>query len=183
MSGVMVDRRDQVLITLRSPASFAASIFFCRWSSTNGPFFRLRGISLPPCPATAAAADDHLVGLLALLAGAALGLPPRRHRVATTRALALATTERVVDGVHGDATHVRALALPPVTPGLADLDEAGLAVADRADCAAAVDRDAPHLGGREAESGELAFLGHELDRRTGAPPELAARTGLELDVV
>src|SRR4029079_16244460 len=155
MSGVMVERRDHVLITLRSPASFAASIFFCRWSSTNGPFFRLRGISLPPCPATAAAADDHLVGLLALLAGAALGLAPRRHRVAATRALALATTERVVDGVHGDAAHVRALALPAVTTRLADLDQPGLAVADGADGAPAVDGHTTHLGGGESQRGEL----------------------------
>src|SRR2546429_4181034 len=43
MSGVRVERRDHVLITLRSPAAFIWSTFFCRWSSTNGPFFKLRG--------------------------------------------------------------------------------------------------------------------------------------------
>src|SRR5579859_6896810 len=44
MSGVTVLRRDQVLITLRSPAAFIASTFSRRWSSMNGPFFKLRGI-------------------------------------------------------------------------------------------------------------------------------------------
>src|SRR5690606_2145079 len=113
--------------------------------------------ALPPAAAGTAAAHDHLVGLLALLAGAALGLAPRGDRVATTRALALTTAERVVDRVHGHTTHVRALALPPVTTGLADLDQRCLGVADRAHRRTAVDRDPPHLGGRESQRGELAL--------------------------
>ncbi len=44
ISGKMVDRRDQVLMTRFSPFSFCASTFFMRWSSTKGPFFRLRGM-------------------------------------------------------------------------------------------------------------------------------------------
>jgi hypothetical protein len=43
----MVERRDQVLMTFFVPASFCASTFFMRWSSTNGPFFKLRGICQP----------------------------------------------------------------------------------------------------------------------------------------
>src|SRR6202012_1528465 len=39
-----MDRRDQVLITVLVPFSFWTSTFFIRWSSTKGPFFRLRGI-------------------------------------------------------------------------------------------------------------------------------------------
>src|SRR6478672_1807 len=145
MSGVTVLRRDQVLMTLRSPAAFIASTFSRRWSSMNGPFFRLRGIymapslrhpwlrcirtvRLPPCAARTTPADDELVARLALLAGAALGLAPRRHRVASAGALALAAAERVVDGVHRDTARVRALALPTVAAGLADRDQPGLAV-------------------------------------------------------
>jgi hypothetical protein len=45
MSGTIIERRDHVLMTLWVPFSFWASTFFCRWSSTKGPFFRLRGIS------------------------------------------------------------------------------------------------------------------------------------------
>ncbi len=47
MSGMIVDRRDQVLITFLVPFSFWTSTFLSRWSSTNGPFFRLRGMSDP----------------------------------------------------------------------------------------------------------------------------------------
>ena len=40
----IMERRDHVLITFLEPDSFCASTFLMRWSSTNGPFFRLRGI-------------------------------------------------------------------------------------------------------------------------------------------
>src|SRR5574341_1278775 len=45
ISGVMVERRDQVLMTLRSPAVFMATTFLIRWSSTNGPFFSDRAMA------------------------------------------------------------------------------------------------------------------------------------------
>src|SRR5690606_4011966 len=50
MSGTIIERRDQVLITLWVPFAFSASTFFIRWSSTKGPFFRLRGISVTSYP-------------------------------------------------------------------------------------------------------------------------------------
>src|SRR3954451_21253355 len=115
MSGMMVDRRDQVRMTVFLPDSLRTSTFLSRWSSTNGPFFRLRGILLPPCStlvlAGTAAADDQLVGRLGA-AGATLGLARGVDRVATTGGLALTTTVRVVHRVHGDTTAGRALALP-----------------------------------------------------------------------
>ena len=48
MSGMIVERRDQVLITVFWPCSLSASTFLSRWSSTNGPFLRLRGIFALP---------------------------------------------------------------------------------------------------------------------------------------
>src|SRR5260221_8363735 len=45
IAGTIIERRDQVLITCLVPLSFWTSTLFIRWSSTNGPFFRLRGIS------------------------------------------------------------------------------------------------------------------------------------------
>src|SRR3954469_1595018 len=48
MAGTIIERRDHVLITLWEPLSFSASTFFIRWPSTNGPFFRLRGIGQTP---------------------------------------------------------------------------------------------------------------------------------------
>src|SRR5215831_2685582 len=133
--------------------------------SSNCAASRLLLHALPPAAAAAAAADDHLVGLLALLAGATLGLAPRRHRMATARALALTTAEGVVDRVHGHAADVRALALPPVAAGLAHLHQRCLGVADRADRGAAVDGHAAHLAGREPQRRELTFLRHGLDCR------------------
>jgi hypothetical protein len=44
MAGTIMDRRDQVLMTFLVPLLFWASTFLIRWSSTNGPFFRLRGM-------------------------------------------------------------------------------------------------------------------------------------------
>src|SRR5437762_12124010 len=44
MSGMMVDRRDHVLMTRFSLVEFRSSTFLSRCSSTNGPFFRLRGM-------------------------------------------------------------------------------------------------------------------------------------------
>src|SRR5262249_54979526 len=108
---------------------------------------------------------------------------PRRHRVPAAGALALATTQRVVDRVHGDATGVRALALPTVPARLADRDQPGFAVADRADGGPAVDRDAAHLGGGQAEGGHHPLLGDELDRATRAAAHLGAGARLHLDVV
>src|SRR5271167_3789079 len=105
MSGMIVERRDQVLMTFLSPLELRTSTFFSRWSSTKGPFFRLRGIAsqppLPPRAAGAAPANDHRIGLLVAGPRAALGLAPGRHRVPATGGLALAAAERVIDGVHG----------------------------------------------------------------------------------
>jgi len=38
ISGVMVDQRDQVLITVFSPERLSASIFFISFGSRAGPF-------------------------------------------------------------------------------------------------------------------------------------------------
>src|SRR5215510_14200063 len=51
ISGMIVERRDQVLMTFFSLLALRPSTFFRRWSSTNGPFFRLRGMAyLRPRP-------------------------------------------------------------------------------------------------------------------------------------
>src|SRR3954465_3624351 len=95
MSGMIVERRDPVLMTRFSLRELRSSTFFNRWSSTNGPFFKLRGmVPLPPLTAGAAAADDELLRFLVRVTGAAFRLAPRRHRMATARCLALAPAER-----------------------------------------------------------------------------------------
>ena len=81
------------------------------------------------------------------LAGTALGLAPRADRVTTTGGLALTTTVRVVDRVHGDTTDGRALALPAHAAGLAPVDVGLLGVADLADGGAAAHVDVADLTG------------------------------------
>jgi len=76
-SGMMVERRDQVLMTCLVFFSFWTSTFLSRWSSTNGPFFRAawHRLLLARFLAGAPASDDELVAGLAALAGTASGLP------------------------------------------------------------------------------------------------------------
>src|SRR5665648_1180432 len=109
-------------MTVLVPFSLRTSTFFCRWSSTKGPFFRLRGIcrgSFSALLAGAPATDDHRVAGLVRMTGAALWLTPRGHRVAATGRLALTTAVRVVHRVHRDAADGGALALPAHPPRLA----------------------------------------------------------------
>src|SRR5579859_104171 len=184
MSGMIVERRDQVLMTRFSVREFRSSTFLSRWSSTNGPFLRLRGIPLlPPGAAGAAATDDQLLRRLGGVAGAPFWLAPWRHGVTPTGALALTTAERMVDRVHGDSAGLRPDTLPAIAARLADRDQLGFGVADLAEGRPAVDRYPAHLGGRQAEGGLVAFLGHQLDAHTGTPGQLATATGLQLDVV
>src|SRR6478752_1833741 len=181
MAGTIIERRDHVLITLWVPASFCASTFLIRWSSTNGPFFRLRGIWLLPLTGLAATDDQGIAGLA--LARAALGLAPGGDRVATTGGLALATTVRVVDRVHHDTADGRALALPAHPAGLAPVDVGLLGVADRTDGGAAAHVDVAHLAGGHPQLGAGAFLGDELGAIAGGTGDLGTATGPELDAV
>ena len=100
-----------------------------------------------------------------------------------TGRLALSSTERVVDGVHRHTSDRRTLVLPAIPPGLSEGDELGLGVAHFADGRPTVDRDHPHLAGRQSQCGVLAFFGDDLDRGSGRASHLAARARLELDVV
>src|ERR1700738_178763 len=77
MSGMTIERRDQVLIGLRSFLAGAPCPFFARCRSTNGPFFNERGISADP---VLAALDDHVVRAFVVTRLEAFGvLAPWRH--------------------------------------------------------------------------------------------------------
>src|SRR3954468_9208616 len=109
-----------------------------------------------------AAADDHLVARLVRATGAALGLTPRAHRVATAGRLALTATVRVVDRVHRHATDGRALALPPHAASLAPVDVGLLGVADLADGRAAARVDVADLARGHPQLRVRPVLGDEL---------------------
>src|SRR5213076_2147178 len=177
--GMIVERRDQVLITLLLPRSFCTSTFFSRWSSTNGPFFRLRGILgyLLTLLAGTAAADDELVAGLVHPAGAPLGLAPRVDWVPAAGRLALAATVRVVDRVHRDAADAGAATLPTHPPGLAPVDVGLLGVADLADGRAAPHVHVAYLPGRHPELRVRTILRDELHARAGRAGDLRAAAG------
>jgi len=42
---VIVERRDQVLMTFFCPVAWAVWTFSFKWPSMNGPFFTLRGMA------------------------------------------------------------------------------------------------------------------------------------------
>src|SRR4028118_90256 len=93
IAGTIIERRDHVLMTVLVPLSFCTSTFFIRWSSTNGPFLRLRGMWCPilwSALAGLATADDQLVTGLAL-ARTAFRLDPWRDRAPATGRLGATT--------------------------------------------------------------------------------------------
>src|SRR6476619_5752465 len=186
MAGTIMERLDHVLMTFLVPLSFWTSTFLMRWPSTKGPFLRERGmvpVLRSALLAGLAAADDHRVAGLVGPTRASLWLAVGVHRVATSGRLALTTAVRVVDRVHGDTAHGRALALPAHAAGLAPVDVALLGVAHLADGRAAARVDVADLAGRHTQLRVGAVLGDELHASTRGAGDLRATTGLELDRV
>src|SRR5579871_4661077 len=108
ISGTIVERRDQVLMTFFSPPRFMTSIFSRSGTSTKGPFFSdlLMLLLAPPL-------NNETIRPLRIARLVALGRhAPRRHRMAAARRLAFTTAERMVDRVHRDAADVRPDAEP-----------------------------------------------------------------------
>src|SRR5207248_11151672 len=91
--------------------------------------------------------------------------------------------KRVVDRVHGHAADGRALALPPVAAGLAELDVALLGVADLAHGGPAGRVDPPDLAGRHPQLGVAALLGEQLHAGARGPGDLRAAARAQLDGV
>ena len=112
--------------------------------STNGPF-SLQSTSDPLHTVLfLSPLHDELVGALRVARLVALGRhAPRRHRVPAARGLAFAAAERMVDRVHRHAAHVRPLAQPAASAGLADRHVLVIEIADLADRRVALDVDLP----------------------------------------
>src|SRR5690349_10331918 len=187
ISGTIIERRDQVLIGLRSFLADAACTFLARCRSTNGPFFSERGMcySLRSADTVLTALDDHVVRALVVTGLQSLGVPaPRRHRVRVALAgLALAAAVRVIDRVHGESAHRRADAAPALGASLAVAAQVVLIVPHLADRRAAVDVYLACLAGLEAHVGVDPLAGRERHRAAGAARELAAAAWLQLHVV
>src|SRR5437899_10068915 len=183
MSGMSVERRDQVLTTRLSPRRFSSSTFFRRWSSTKGPLLSDLGTACSSSPLGSTPPHDVSVGVLALLARPSFRLAPRRRRVPASRGLALPTAQGVVDRVHRHSPNARPLPQPPAPARLADRDQLGLRVADLSDGGAAPHRDEPYLPRGKAQAGHGALLGHDLDRSAGGAGDLGAAALLQLHIM
>jgi hypothetical protein len=136
MSGVIVERRDQVLITGgRAPPERARSTAFVIPLSINGPFLTERAMGPPHCqlpicdcrfdliPSDSKANRQLAIGnrqlfgssilqdhLLRSLVAAGLvttcWLTPGGYWVAPARSFAFTTTVRVIDWIHRDAANM-----------------------------------------------------------------------------
>src|SRR5690606_9756130 len=156
-SGMIVERRDQVLIGFLSPELVVASIFLSRWPSMNGPFLILRAISA----LRLAMLDDHRIRALVVPRLLALGeQAPGRGRV--------------TPAVPARAAVVRTAPQPPAPARLAEADVLVLEVGDLTDARAASDVHATHLAARELDQRIIAVLGHELGRGARGSHELPA---------
>src|SRR5919197_274194 len=181
MSGVMVERRDQVFTTFFSPDSSIARTFFARCVSTNGPFLTERAIRslLAHLPAL----HDPALGALVVPRLVALGrLAPGRLRVVALRP-PLAAAVRMIDRVHRHAAHLGPPPEPADAAGLAVGDVLVFEVADLPDGGAAGEAHAAGLARGELEQRVVALPRHQLDGRARAAAELAAAALAQLDVV
>src|ERR1700739_4589177 len=123
MSGTIVERRDQVLMTFFSRSRFIASPFFIRWSSTKGPFLSDLAIVLFRPALLRSPFDDELRrSLVAPRLVTLRRLTPRAHWMASARCLAFAAAQRVIDRVHRHAAVVRHFSEVTGAAGLADGD-------------------------------------------------------------
>src|SRR5690554_815497 len=162
-SGSTVERRDQVLIGRLSFDSRAASTFFNRCPSTNGPFFMERAISY--LLSLVAALHDHLVGTLVGTRPITFGrLSPRTAWNAAFTRTAFTTAVRVIDRVHCDAPHGRADAAPAIGTGLADLAQRVLGVADFADGRTTIHMHPANLARTQTKLSVTTFSRQQLSR-------------------
>src|ERR1700737_1071471 len=137
-SGMIVERRDQVLIGFLSLVACAVSTFFTRWASQNGPFFNERVICYSLF--LAAARNDHRGRALVATCLLALGLlPPRRNRMTACCGTTFTPPVRVIHRVHDHAAHCRTHPAPTHRTGFSDLAQVMLAVADFTDRCATFD--------------------------------------------
>src|ERR1041385_992034 len=168
MSGVIVERRDQVLITCgRWPPARTRSTILRMPLSIQGPFLTERGISKFAHSFIAsliqwinesmsqsfhsAIANDHLLRALVLARlVTARRLAPGRHRIASGGSLAFIAAVRVVHRIHRHTAHVRTNSFPTRPACLTQRNIFVLDIADLAHGSAALNRHPPHFTDRKS---------------------------------
>ena len=89
----------------------------------------------------------------------------------------------MIDRVHRNAAHLGPFAKPSVTTGLTDGDILVLDIADLSDGRDVHGQDLANFARRQPEQRVLVFLGDDLGISAGGADQLAAATGIELNVV
>src|SRR3989442_9866556 len=201
ISGVIVDRRDHVLITRRSLVRLSSWIFLLRCSSTKGPFFVDRPIRYLASQSRGRAVAEHRLSdrltasfspfhkvLIAQLPLARLRtkrrLPPRadgtRHADWRT---ALAAAVRVAGRIHRHAPYPGTDPQPARSSSFPQRERVVPQVAHPADRGSAVQTEQPPLAGRQPHMGVVAFLGHHLRRGAGRTYHLTPPFGSHFNVM
>src|SRR5918998_4818534 len=145
----------------------------------------LRGPRHLAPPSFPAPADDHGVRALVLLPrrGALGDLAPRRNRGPARRALPLAATVRVVDGVHDRTAHRRPYPEVALAASFAPAHVLVRLVADDANRGPALGPYPAALAAGEPERHEVTLAGRQLGARPRAAGQLRPAARLELDGV
>src|SRR3990172_377343 len=183
MSGVMVERLDQVLMTFLSFSSTALRTFLSRLGSTYGPFLIDRATDDSPLRLFPAFYDVG-IGSLVLPGLVPLGrFPPRRAGMPPPGGFSLPAAERVVHRIHGDAPNRRPPAEPAAPAGLPERHLLVVQVSHLPHRSHAIDQDEPYLSRTEAQVGVPAFLRENLDYASRRPGHLPSLADLELHVV
>ena len=86
--------------------------------------------------------------------------------MSATRGTPFATTHRMIDRVHRDATNIRSLTEPSRPTRFSNALILVFGVSDFADSRHAVDMDHPHLATRQAQCRHFPFTRHQLRART-----------------
>src|SRR5262249_5654808 len=101
----------------------------------------------------------------------------------STRSLTLTTAMRVVNRVHRDTAVRWADTLPAVAPGLADGHVLVIGIAYLANRRHAVHQHLARFTGRQLQQRIVAFLGHQLRRRSSRAHHLRALARTKLNIV
>src|ERR1700693_5972134 len=181
-SGMIVERRDHVLIGFLSLTACAASTFFTRWASQNGPFFNERVMCYPLFLATAR--EKHRSRALVATRLLTLGLlAPRRYRMTTGSGLAFTTTMRMVNRVHDHTANGRTNATPTHCTCFTDLAQAMFGIADFAHGCAAFDVHTTHFAGTQTNLRVSAFARHQHHAGAGGTRHLSALARQHFDAM
>jgi hypothetical protein len=112
ISGIIIERLDQVLIGRFTLAVCIAATFFANEISTKGPFFMERGTPISSknylrfASTTMALLQNHIsCSFITPCLITFSGLTPRRNWMAATRGFTFTTTMRVINWIHGNATN------------------------------------------------------------------------------